>query len=186
MSRKCVGLTTVCAVLLSTVTTGCAGQNPTQPTAVVRPTPFNVTAQTGGARTVTAASTLSPNGGAVHAVIPQNFTLSSPCFGEPVHVTGEVNEVIEVQQTGNGLLTMVHHNPAGVLGAGLLSGATYHGTGVGQSVTFGDEDFTFVLSFNMIGEGPAGNFLVHQTIHMTTTASGEVATDVSNVSMNCH
>jgi hypothetical protein len=186
MSRKRVGATTLCALVLSAVTTACTGQNPTQPTGFVQPTAFNVTAQTGSPGTVTAASTLSANGGTVHAVIRQDFTLSSPCFGEPVHITGEVYEVIEMQQTGNGLLTMVHHNPAGVTGVGLLSGATYHGTGVGQGVTFGDEDFTFVLSFNNIGEGSAGNFLLHQTIHMTTTANGDVTANVSNVSMDCH
>jgi hypothetical protein len=186
MSRKCVGATSVWALVLSAVTTGWTGQNPTQPTALLQPTAFNISAQTEGPRTVTATSTLSANGGTVHAVIPQNFTLTSACFGEPVHITGEVYEVIKVHQTGNGLLTMVHHNPAGVSGVGLLSGATYHGTGVGQGVTFGDEDFTFVLSFNVIGEGSAGNFLVHQTIHMTTTANGDVTADVLSLSMNCH
>ena len=183
MSMKSVDVITVCALVLSAFATGCTGQYPTQPTGQPQP---RVTAQTGGPSAVTSASTLSANGGTVHAVIPQDFTLSAACFGELVHITGEVYEVIKVQQTGNGLLTMVHHNPAGVTGVGLLSSATYHGTGVGQGVTFGDEDFTFVLSFNMIGESSAGNFMVHQTIHMTTTANGDVTADVSNVSMNCH
>ena len=171
-------------IVLATFATGCTGQSPTQPTALT-PTAFMVPAETGGPRTVTAASTLSASGTA-HAVIPQDFTLYTACFGEPVHITGEVDEVIKFQQTGNGLLTMVHHNPAGVTGVGLISGATYHGTGVGQGTTFGDEDFTFVLSFNIIGEGSAGNFMVHQTIHMTTSANGDVTADVSDVSITCH
>lgn len=183
MSMKSVGVMTVCALVVSAFATGCTGQNPTQPTGFAQP---SVTAPMAGPSAVTAASTLAADRGTVHAVIPQDFTLSSACFGEPVHITGEVYEVIKVQQTGNGLLTMVHHNPAGVTGVGLLSAGTYHGTGVGQGVTFGDEDFTFVLSFNMIGEGSAGNFMVHQTIHMTTTPKGDVTADVSNVSMNCH
>ena len=185
MSLRSFAAATGYALVLATFATGCTGQSPTQPTALTQPTAFIVPAQTGGPRTVTAASTLSANGTA-HAVIPQDFTLYTACFGEPVHITGEVYEVIKFQETGNGLLTMVHHNPAGVTGVGLISGATYHGTGVGQGVTFGDEDFTFVLSFNMIGEGSAGNFKVHQTIHMTTTANGDVTAAVSDVRMTCH
>jgi hypothetical protein len=186
MSGKSPGAIMRCALVLAAFATGCAGQSPTQPTALAQPTAFVLAGPTGEPKAVTAASTLSANAGTAHAVIPQDFNLSSACFGESVHVTGEVYEVIKFQETGNGLLTMVHHNPAGVRGVGLLSGATYHGTGVGQGVTFGDEDFTFVLSFNMIGEGSARNFTVHQTIHMTTTANGEVTADVLNVKMNCH
>jgi hypothetical protein len=165
--------------------TGCTGQSPTQPTGLTQPTAFIVAAQTGEPRTVTPASTLSANGTA-HTVISEDFTLNTACFGEPVHFTGEIYEVIEFQETGNGLLTMVHHNPAGVTGVGLISGATYHGTGVGQDVTFGNEDFTFVLSFKLIGEGSAGNFMLQLTIHMTTTANGDVTADVLNRSVTCH
>ncbi len=165
--------------------TGCTAQSPAQPTALTQPAGVIIAAQAGEPRTVTAPSTLSANGTA-HAVIPQDFTLNNPCFGEPVHITGEVHEVIQYQETGNGLLTMVHHNPAGVSGLGLISGAIYHGTGAGQGVTFGDEDFTFVLRFDIIGEGSAANFKLDLTIHMTTNASGDVTADVSNVSMTCH
>jgi|SoiMethySBSTD1v2_1073268.scaffolds.fasta_scaffold299234_3 hypothetical protein len=172
------------ALVVAILATGCTGQGPTQPTALT-PTAFIVAAQTEAPRTVAAVSTLSADG-TVHAVIPQDFTLFTPCFGESVHITGEVYEVVKFQETGNGLLTMVHHNPAGVRGVGLISGATYHGTGVGQGVTFGDEDFTFVLRFNNIGEGAAGNFMLHQTIHMTVTANGDVTADVLEVSMTCH
>jgi hypothetical protein len=184
MSGKSSGGMMRCALVLAAFATGCAGESPTQPTALAQPT-FVVAGPTGGSSTVTAASTLSANGTA-HAVIPQDFTLNTACFGEPVHITGEVHEVIKFQETGNGLLAMVHHNPAGVTGVGVHSGAIYHGTGVGQGVTFGDEDFTFVLSFNNIGEGSAGNFMLHQTIHMTTTANGNVTADVLDVRMTCH
>jgi hypothetical protein len=139
------------ALVLALLATGCAGEGPTQPTDFPQPTAFVVAGPTGASSTVT-ASTPSANGTA-HAVIPQDFTLNTPCFGEPVHISGEVHEVIKFEETGNGLLAMVHHNPAGVTGVGLNSGAIYHGTGVGQGVTFGDEDFTFVLRFNNIGEG---------------------------------
>lgn len=182
MSMKSVGVMAVGALVSSALATGCTGQNPTRPTGFAQP---SVTAQMGAPSAGTAASTLSVNGTA-HAVIPQDFTLDAACFGEPVQITGEVYEVIKFQGTGNGLLVMVHHNPAGVTGVGLNSGAIFHGTGVGQGVTFGDDDFTFVLSFNNIGEGSAGNFMIHQTIHMTTTANGDVTADVSNVSMSCH
>jgi hypothetical protein len=173
------------ALVLAVLATGCAGESPTQPTALVQPNAFVVASATGERKAVTAVSTLSAPG-STHAVIPQDFTLSTPCFGEPVHITGEVYEVIKLQETGNGLLTMVHHNPAGVTGVGLISGATYHGTGVGQGVTFGDEDFTFVLRFNLIGEGRAGNFMLHQTVHMTISRNGDVTADVMDVSMTCH
>jgi hypothetical protein len=42
------------------------------------------------------------------------------------------------------------------------------------------------LSFYNIGEGSAGNFKLHQTIHMTTTANGDVTADVLDISMTCH
>ena len=184
VTLKSAGAVMRCALVLAALATGCAREGPVQPTALAQPTAFVVAGPTARSSTVTAASTLA--NGTAQAVIPQDFTLNTPCFGEPVHITGEVHEAIKFQQTGNGLLTMVHHNPAGVRGVGLNSGAIYHGTGVGQSVTFGDEDFTFVLSFNVIGEGSAGNFILHQTIHMTTTANGDVTADVLDIRMTCH
>lgn len=185
MSVRSFATSSGCTLVLAAVAAGCTGQSPTHPTALAQPTTFLVAPETGGPKTVDGASMLSASGGTTHAVIPQDFTLDQACLGEPVHITGHVYEVIKVQETANGLLTTVHHNPAGVTGVGLLSGATYHGTGVGQGETFGDEDFTFVLSFNMIGEGSAGNFKIHQTIHLTITANGNVTADVSDVRITC-
>ena len=44
---------------------------------------------------------------------------------------------------------------------------------------------TFINNFRMIGQGPDNNLLVHQTIHVTITPTGEVTSEVENTSVEC-
>jgi hypothetical protein len=80
-------------------------------------------------------------------------------------------------------------NPQGVRGRGLTSGTIYRGTGATHSSfnTSGPPPFeeSFVNTFNIIGRGPANNLLVHETIHLTVNANGDVTAEVTNTRVTC-
>ena len=44
---------------------------------------------------------------------------------------------------------------------------------------------TFVNNFRIIGQGPDNNFLVHQTVHQTVNANGDVTSTIVNTSVEC-
>lgn len=93
-----------------------------------------------------------------------------------------------VTENGN-VHVKVHFQPQGASGVGLVSGDTYHATGVTQ------EEFningplpitdTFINNFRIIGQGPDNNLLVHTTIHITINANGELTADVVNATVEC-
>jgi hypothetical protein len=122
-------------------------------------------------------------------VIPFNATLSNACLGEPVTLTGNLHVLVIVQETGNGTFVLTHAQPQGIEGTGQTSGALYRGTGVTRSSAFLDAappfDVTFVNNFRIIGAGDANNFMVHQVVHMTVNANGEVTATVSQIDVSC-
>ena len=75
-------------------------------------------------------------------------------------------------------------------GVGLTTGDTYNATGVTQEqdslpLTNGATEFTFINNFKIIGQGPDNNLLIHQTVHVTVNANGDVTTTVDNLSVEC-
>jgi len=83
-----------------------------------------------------------------------------------------------------------HFQPQGAGGVGLTTGDTYNATGVTQEqdslpLTNGATEFTFINNFKIIGQGPDNNLLIHQTVHVTVNANGDVTTTVDNLSVEC-
>jgi hypothetical protein len=121
----------------------------------------------------------------------QPFTrlLMAPCLGEPVLLEGTVHVVLHTTVDANGdTRTTRHTQPMGITGVGLVSGTTYHATGVTERVTNAGSppsEFTVVNNFNIIGEGEALNLLVHQLVHVTTNANGDVTAEVEQDAVEC-
>jgi len=115
--------------------------------------------------------------------------LTAPCLGEPVLLESTVHVVLHTTVDANGaVFTTRHTQPMGAIGVGLISGTTYHATGVTKRLTNAGpppSDFTIVNNFNVIGEGDAPNFLVHQLVHVTTNANGDLAAEVEQDQVEC-
>jgi hypothetical protein len=121
--------------------------------------------------------------------IPFAATIFNPCLGEPVALTGTLHVLVIMQQTGNGTRFLSHAQPQGIEGTGLVSGASYRGTGVTMMSVFIDLpppfDMTSVNNFRIIGAGDANNYMVHTTMHITVNANDEVTANVANTNVSC-
>jgi hypothetical protein len=126
--------------------------------------------------------------------VPFNLTVFVPCAnggaGESVVLSGSLHVLATATINGNNVSSSTHTQPQGVSGLGLTTGDKYRATGVTRYDTnFDNVDFpivtTYVNNFRIIGQGPGNNFTVHQTIHMTINANGDVTADVDNYKIDC-
>jgi hypothetical protein len=123
--------------------------------------------------------------------VPFSLVAFVPCAnggaGELVLVEGTLHVLVTETVNDNHVSFKIHFQPQGATGIGLTTGDTYHATGVTQehvSIGPGLND-TFVNNFRIIGEGPDNNLLVHQLIHLTINANGEVTADIVSSSVEC-
>ena len=118
-----------------------------------------------------------------------------PCanngVGEIVSLTGTLHILLHVtvDETG-GVHVKSHFQPQNLAGVGMTTGDSYRGTGVTQQTDniSGDGlpfEFTFVNNFRVIGQGPGNNFLIHQNVHGTINANGELTAAVDNFRAEC-
>ena len=116
-----------------------------------------------------------------------------PCanggLGEDVFLSGSFHDVFHVGLDGSGgAHVVIVHNPQGVSGTGLITGAKYQGVGTflqdASNVQVGEEH-TSVANMRIIGQGPGNNFLIHTDFHFTVLANGEVTSFHDNVSIDC-
>jgi len=136
---------------------------------------------------------LPPNARAevvVNTKTPIAIGVFIPCSGDFVVLTGDLHTLITSETDANGGIHFKSHfQPQGISGIGVPSGDKYQGTGVTQSQTNDSSSLafetTFINNFRIIGQGKGNNFLVHQTIHVTVNANGDVTADVSNISVDC-
>jgi hypothetical protein len=117
-----------------------------------------------------------------------------PCanngLGEPVLISGTLHILIHETVSASGNLHFkIHFQPQGASGVGLVTGDSYRATGVTQEhfnvngpLPIND---TFINNFRIIGQGPDNNLLVHQTVHITINANGELTALVDNTSVEC-
>lgn len=124
--------------------------------------------------------------------IPYQVSVFVPCAvdgaGEIVDLSGTLHVVFDTTlNNSGGFHTKAHFQPQGVTGIGRTSGDKYQATGVTQQNFNGNvgTQFTFVNNFRIIGQGPGNNFLVHQLVHITVNANGEVTAFVDNSSIEC-
>ncbi len=128
-------------------------------------------------------------------LIPFNIVVFIPCAlggaGENADLTGALHLLthITIDNTG-GVHVKQHAQPQGLGGTGLTSGDRYRGVGVTQETfSFAADglpfETTFINNFRLIGQGPGNNFQVHQTIHTTINANGDVTAGIDNTSVTC-
>jgi hypothetical protein len=126
--------------------------------------------------------------------VPFALVAFVPCAnggaGELVLVQGTLHLQDHITINNNRADIKTHAQPQGASGVGLTTGDTYNATGVTQEqdsipLTNGAFEFTFVNNFKIIGQGPNNNLLVHQTIHQTINANGEVTNFIDNTTVEC-
>lgn len=124
--------------------------------------------------------------------VPTEIFVFVPCArggaGEFVQLSGMLHIlfVTTIDDKG-GFHSKFHFQPQGISGTGFIKGDKYQGTGVTQGSFNGRVGFetTFVNNFKMIGQGPGNNFLIHENVHITVNANGEVTALVDHVSVKC-
>lgn len=140
------------------------------------------------------ASPLSPAFTDTYSIkVPTDLYVDVPCAlggqGEELFLTGNLHIQSHVTIDPNGVFHYEdHYQPQGISGKGLVSGARYQATGVTRSSgKFGGipYTYTYVNNFRMIGQGPGNNYLVHENVHITINANGELTAEVDNWSVDC-
>lgn len=124
--------------------------------------------------------------------VPIDLAVFVPCAnggsGEVVALSGRLHILTHATLNANGGFTLRSHvQPQNVSGTGQVTGDRYRGTGVTQITTTANsgETFTFINNFRVVGQGPGNNILVHENVHMTVNANGEVTASVANLSVEC-
>lgn len=122
--------------------------------------------------------------------VPLNTAVVSPCNGDVIAVTGEIHLLASSTSDGaGGFHVKFMDNVSQVTGVGSVSGATYHGVGgdwfiANVSPPFPAE-FTQTDVFGLISAGPAPNFVVTDTLHITVNADGTLTANVARFSIAC-
>lgn len=111
--------------------------------------------------------------------------------GELVLIQGVLHIQQHITINNNRATIKSHFQPQGGEGVGLTTGDKYNPTGVTQEVdtialTGGATEFTFVNNFRIIGQGPGNNLQVHQLVHVTINANGDVTNTIDNTSVECN
>ncbi|HET6360833.1 MAG TPA: hypothetical protein VFH11_02130 [Gemmatimonadota bacterium] len=129
-----------------------------------------------------------------NVIFPVEIETFVPCAaggaGEIVQLSGNIHDLFHVMINGNRFKVKIHTQPQGIRGVGLTTGDKYQGTGVtqetfGGSFVNGQESSTFVNNFRIIGQGPGNNFMIHELVHFTINARGEVTADVGRLRVTC-
>ena len=124
-----------------------------------------------------------------HIAVTRNVPCANGGAGEDVFVSGDIHIVVHVTLDGSGGAHFVEvHNPQGVSGTGLTTGAMYRGVGGSpldaSNVRVGEEH-TSVRNIMLIGQGPGNNLILHGTFHVTVLADGTVTAFHDNLSLTC-
>jgi hypothetical protein len=127
--------------------------------------------------------------------VPFALDVFVPCANGGAGETVSVEGILHLQQhitiNGNRVTLKTHAQPQGADGVGQTTGDSYQAVGVTQEVDTlpliaGATEFTFVNNFRLIGQKTDNNFQVHQTIHVTINANGDVTNTVDNTTIDCN
>ena len=111
--------------------------------------------------------------------------------GEFLTISGSLHLLLTAtEDSAGGQHLTFHFQPQGASGVGEDTGDLYRANGVTRGATHviqGDFPFidTFVNNFRMIGTAGGAKFKVHNTVHVTINANGELSADVDNSSVTC-
>jgi hypothetical protein len=123
-----------------------------------------------------------------HLPFPVSGTVTNPCNGEVVTISGNSQIILNVTSDGSGGLHVVFRgNFQGVSGVGdqgntyriPIQATTSFNTRVGQ-----EETFTQISQF--IAEGSAPNFFFHEDAHITVNPDGTVTVFFDTITTSCH
>jgi hypothetical protein len=126
----------------------------------------------------------------VNTNVPFTLSVASTCFPEIVVLTGSAHilQTSEVDSNG-GIHFKSQLQSQGISGVGMITGVKYQGMSLRQTHTIDHStpalETTFRLDIRVIGQGPANNFSVQVTMHITINANGEVTANVVNTSFEC-
>jgi hypothetical protein len=112
------------------------------------------------------------------------------CNGDLVHLSGSLLAVSQVTETpSGGFVVSFQFNPQGVTGVDLVTGTTFHATGLtrGISITTPPDGYTetFVNRFHIQATAGHESYIVTETFHITVTPDGNVTALVDNFSASC-
>jgi hypothetical protein len=122
--------------------------------------------------------------------------------GEYVTFNGSVHTLYRSTTTDNHTSAHVTINPQGLSATGLTTGTVYRAVGVVDAYTINfntsqpqnaQTSATFLnrtffglqTGFSYIGQGTGTKFVIHQLVHLTVNANGDVTADFSNFTPNC-
>lgn len=130
----------------------------------------------------------------IHLRTPFRAPTFVPCanggVGEFVVLSGTLHTLIHetVSSSGN-IHTSLHFRPQGVSGEGLVTGDRYRATGAtNQQMNFNGPlpiTQTFTNNFHVRGQGRDNDLMIHQTVHFTVNANGELTAEVLNTRVQC-
>jgi hypothetical protein len=129
-----------------------------------------------------------------NVIFPVDTDAFVPCAnsgaGEIVALSGNLHDLFHFVINGNRFKGKVHTQPQGIRGVGLTTGDRYRGTGVtqetfGGSLVNGQASSTFVNNYRIVGQGPENNFMIHEVVHVTLNAHGELTAIVDQSSVTC-
>ena len=130
----------------------------------------------------------------VNVQIPTQFAVQDRCaggrFGEIIVFTGNQHLVFSQTSNATGHLDVkVQWNADDITGIGQYTGFTYRATGVTQDHTVIDGEFpyveTMINNYHVIGQGQATNGNLHETVHYTVNANGDVTAYVTDYNFDC-
>ena len=118
-----------------------------------------------------------------------------PCAADGAGEMVLVEGVLHIQQhitiNNNRATIKSHFQPQGAGGVGQTTGDKYNAVGVTQEVDTlpivgGAAEFTFINNFRLIGQGNDNNLQIHQTVHVTINANGDVVNTIDNTTVDCN
>lgn len=143
------------------------------------------------------AKVISQSGNEKIPIIVTGGDVFVPCAnggaGEVLDLYGDLHyRWRTLYDSASGFHISFQFNPMGAIGVGRETGDIYRVTGITkweQDNSRIDNVFpmesTFINNFRFIGPGPENNFLMHQTIHYTINANGELTADIDNTKIEC-
>jgi hypothetical protein len=128
----------------------------------------------------------------VNVQVPLDLVVFVPCAnggaGENVEISGTLHILLHITINDNRVNIKEHFQPQDASGVGEDTGDVYHAVGVTQDQeSFGavSDEFTFINNFRIVGQGPGNNFQVHENVHITINANGDVTSVHDNLSATC-
>src|SRR2546425_838282 len=113
-------------------------------------------------------------------------TITNPCNGEDVNVSGNVHVTIGATIDGNGGIHLrIHINNQDVSGIGVTTGSKYQiPTTLDSSAYFGTATtMTLTVNTRVVAQGSTPNFNMRELVHVTMDANGVTTASIDNASI---